>query len=325
MPDDLMDVRMPDGYLIKGVPKGTSKRDIATKYVAWSAKNAPQPKPPQVEMKESTAPKAFRAATSALPGVGGLAGGAVGMGASPLGAVAGGALGGAGGAQLERIINNAVMKDPIGTGKQQAASMGMGALEGATSGMGVGKAMGDAAAMAPGVLEKTGKVGYEAVPQGVKDKAAKEAINNLAKKSPQFQKTTLGKQISSWASNRDPLTGKMVGQDHAASELQALLQKKPVQTMLKQWGERAFTDSPDEQALYSRALESAAPAEKAAGAAGKDEAAKAAGKHVMNKMVRHGATLAAGMAGGAVSESTIGTHIPGWVAGYELMKHFYPW
>lgn len=241
---DTRSVTMPDGMVIEDVPTSVSTEKVIQQYQSTLSKNAmpgspAPPNPPQ--MKTMPGPGLVRGASEMLPWIGASAGTAVGAPVGGIGGVAGGTAGGGLGGIADSLIREKVLGDKPGSTGGAAS----GALKGAATaalpmlgrwatatGPAVEKAPAAAEAAAPKALPA-----HEATQVEI-DQALKKKILELQEKVPSFKKSTLGKDLVSWAGNRDPLTGRIVSPHVASEKLIELMGKKEVQKQVMRWAGR---------------------------------------------------------------------------------------
>ncbi len=124
---DLEDLKAIRSRLPKDDPRG-AKIDQLLSSSQPNAGLAP-PSSPNIQMKESLAPKMVRGAASSLPVIGGMGGAIAGAPAFGAGGVVGGALGAAGGEAANLAIQKGIFGDDVGsTGDQLKDVAGAGAL-----------------------------------------------------------------------------------------------------------------------------------------------------------------------------------------------------
>ncbi len=107
MPEDTIDVRMPDGVLVRGVPSNITQSELLKRY-------SKSPLPPTQQSAAESSPTSMRGVSplehytrmvgETLPSIGGLVGGGLGMAAAgPLGAPGGAAIGGGIGKAIQQV------------------------------------------------------------------------------------------------------------------------------------------------------------------------------------------------------------------------------
>lgn len=136
---DTFDVRMPDGTLIRGVPKGTTQSEVMRRY----GKSARQQKPWVTQLKttakefSSVASATGKAVLESIPYLGGGIGAAAGIPLGPAGALGGAYVGGAGGEALRQLGSRAVGLPSPASGEEAANQIaGQGVLQAAFEGAG---------------------------------------------------------------------------------------------------------------------------------------------------------------------------------------------
>jgi hypothetical protein len=199
-----MDVRLPDGTIIKGVPDGMSKADLTAKLqangydmsklepVAPSSTGIPAPRI-ATPAEPSFYQRAREMVTPTVEALGAVGGGALGSMGGPLGTVAGAGLGYAGAKELLKFADTmAGQGGPKETLPQAAARQAQTALEGATMETGgrvigplIGKAAGAIADMRQIPAQKAATIARNALGPDMP-----EVLNAL--KSAQGQNVTAG-------------------------------------------------------------------------------------------------------------------------------------
>jgi len=199
-----MDVRLPDGTIIKGVPDGMSKADLTAKLqangydmsklepVAPSSTGIPAPRI-ATPAEPSFYQRAREMVTPTVEALGAVGGGALGSMGGPLGTVAGAGLGYAGAKELLKFADTvAGQGGPKETMGQAATRQAQTALEGATMETGgrviaplIGKAAGAIADMRQIPAQKAATIARNALGPDMP-----EVLNAL--KSAQGQNVTAG-------------------------------------------------------------------------------------------------------------------------------------
>jgi hypothetical protein len=199
-----MDVRLPDGTVIKGVPDGMSKADLTAKLqangydmsklepVAPSSTGIPAPRI-AAPAEPSFYQRAREMVTPTVEALGAVGGGALGSMGGPLGTVAGAGLGYAGAKELLKFADTvAGQGGPKETMGQAATRQAQTALEGATMETGgrviaplIGKAAGAIADMRQIPVQKAATIARNALGPDMP-----EVLNAL--KSAQGQNVTAG-------------------------------------------------------------------------------------------------------------------------------------
>jgi hypothetical protein len=194
-----MDVRLPDGTIIKGVPDGMSKADLTAKLQAngYDMSKLEPAAPASTAMPGPREPSLYQRAremvSPTVEALGAVGGGALGSMGGPLGAVAGAGLGYAGAKELLKFADTmAGQGGPKETMGQAATRQAQTALEGATMETGgrviaplIGKAAGAIADLRQIPAQKAATIARNALGPDLP-----EVLNAL--KSAQGQNVTAG-------------------------------------------------------------------------------------------------------------------------------------